>query len=443
MDPALIGKKIKELYPQYAKVDDALLGQKFMLKHGDKGLQSLGLSTTDNTKESATLRKEFSKETKDLGFKELQSSWDKVSNAEKTGAGDLTVIYSYIKALDPTTAVREGEINLTKAAESIPSNIIRAYQRAKQGKVMSPQLRDQMTSEIGRMYNERAKKQQELNAFYSGLATDMGVKPNDVIGGVGEIKLAEISPGVTAPQQDTFGKSLGNLLFGIGKSVADPFVTTARTGALGAQTAGSMALRNVAPQLASQIGRADILGSRGLARQMAEKPEEAFKEQLGASFQLALPKLLGMAGKGVGSIVGKVIPQKGAAAAAAAATGKLKTSGVIKAGEEFVKHEPAAKELWEVVKPTISKKTPAPDLMAKMFDVWKRAYSKGGDVKGNAEAQLYNKLYGAGRKVIEEQAPQLSGEISKLRFLHELPKKAQQASWFALKTAGIGKMLGL
>ena len=102
-----------------------------------------------------------------------------------------------------------------------------------------------------------------------------------------------------------------------------------------------------------------------------------------------------------------------------------------------------AKELWETIKPTIGEKTPAPDLLAKMFDVWKGAYTVGGDVKAKAQDQLYNKLYGAARNVIEKQAPEVSGEISKLRFLHELPKKAQRYTWLGLKVSGIAKLLGL
>lgn len=34
MDPIAIGKKIKEAYPQYAKADDALLGNKYLQKYG-------------------------------------------------------------------------------------------------------------------------------------------------------------------------------------------------------------------------------------------------------------------------------------------------------------------------------------------------------------------------------------------------------------------------
>ena len=44
MDPKTIGRKIKELYPAYANAPDELVGQKFILKYGDKGLTSLGIT---------------------------------------------------------------------------------------------------------------------------------------------------------------------------------------------------------------------------------------------------------------------------------------------------------------------------------------------------------------------------------------------------------------
>lgn len=49
MEPAAIGKKIKELYPQYAKVDDATLGQKYISKYGPaiEGIKSGNLDIKD------------------------------------------------------------------------------------------------------------------------------------------------------------------------------------------------------------------------------------------------------------------------------------------------------------------------------------------------------------------------------------------------------------
>ena len=150
--------------------------------------------------------------------------------------------------------------------------------------------------------------------------------------------------------------------------------------------------------------------------------------------------------KGGISKVLSIFPKKGAMQTAIKTVGELKTERIIEAGTNYVKHNPLAKELWGIIKPTIEKKTQASDVVAKMFDVWKGAYSKTGDVRTTAEAQLYSKLYGAARQTIKDQAPEISKHLDKLRFLHEIPEKvkiAQKGTWMALKATAIGKMLGL
>ena len=440
MDPATIGKKLKQMYPQYQSVDDATLGSKYILKHGDKGLQALGMSTTDSSKDAANLRKEFTAQSKELGYRDLQNAWNKVQSAEKTGAGDLTILYSYIKALDPTSVVREGEINLTKAAESIPSNIIRAYQQAKQGKIMSDKLRSEMTREVGLMYNERAKQQQELNAYYSGLATDMQIDPQKVVGGVGKVDLAKIPQAMPQEQQQGLQGPLAGIL-GLAQGATDFLIpeTKKLPGKVGGIIERQRQREAAQPNTKGDLG-ASLKRALNLTAGFAPDVISSVAPAAGEMALLASGKEIG---KKVGGITSKILPKKGATGALAEKAGTLKTQKLFEAGEEYVKHNPLAKELWETIKPSIQSETQAKDVMAKMFDVWKGAYSKTGDVRSTAEAQLYNKLYGAGRKVIEEQAPELSSQISKLRFLHQLPKQAQKTSWFALKAAGLGKLLGL
>lgn len=183
-------------------------------------------------------------------------------------------------------------------------------------------------------------------------------------------------------------------------------------------------------QIQEAGGRGDIGQAANIAFNPLASPENIQSVASVAGYTL-LPKLLQ---KPLGAIMSR-LPwlNKGATAAAVEATGNLETKAIIRAGEEFIKHEPAAKALWKTVKPTIKDVTPAKDLMSKMYDVWKKAYNVKGDVKGNAESQLYNKLFGAGRKVIEEQAPKLSKEISKLKFMHELPKQTAKITWLLAK----------
>ena len=382
------------------------------------------------TKDAATLRKEFAKETKDSNFRLAQDAYKRTKEVPNTGAGDLSLIYSYIKALDPTSVVREGEINISKATGSVPENLLTAYQRVKEGKLLAKQQRAEYKGEIARFYNEKVKEQQQRNAFYSGLATDMQLDPQKIIGDVGNIQLAEI-PNI--PQQTQNQRLSGPLGFiqGLATGASDFLIpeTKKRVSEFTQNPSALLSLLNPA-------------GSPGISNPITQESVKNIPSLL----ELGVLRGAGGLVKGAISKVGGIFPKKGATAAAAKVAGELDTKPIVKAGEEYVKHNPLAKDLWNTIKPSIGQKTHTSDVLAKMFDVWKGAYSKTGDVRTTAEAQLYNKLYGAGRSVIEKQAPAVSKEISKLKFLHGFPEKiskVQKGTWLALKTTAIGKLLGL
>ena len=458
MDLTAVGKKVKQIYPEYADISDEQLGLKFITKYGkdENTMAALGVQGTGDSKEAANLRKEFAKETKDSNFRLAQDAYKRTQEVPNTGAGDLSLLYSYIKALDPNSVVREGEINISKATASVPENILTAYKRAKEGKLLSDQQRQEYKGEIARFYNEKGKEQQQRNAFYSGLASDMQIDPQKVIGDVGEIELPQVpqfNPTQQQQQQTGLTGNLGDLLFNVGKSVAQPFVTTGQTGILAGQTAGVMGLRNIAPTLASKLGRADILGSQDVARKYSEQPEQAFKEQLGASAQLAAPKLLGLLGKGLGKVGKGVVGTFSKSAigakqkAAEAVAGNLDTTALKEAGEYFVKKiNPAAKSSWETLKTSIGKNTPASELMEKLTSYGSKGYTAAGTKTAIAEGELKRFLLGKGRNIVETQAPDVAKQTAAFKFLYDLPEKAkmaQKATWLGLKATAIGKMLGL
>ena len=211
MDLKAVGQKVKQIYPEYNDISDEQLGLKFITKYGkdENAMAALGVQGTGDVKEAANLRKEFAKETKDSNFKFVQDAYRRTKDVPNTGAGDLSLIYSFIKALDPTSVVREGEINISKATGSVPENLLTAYKRVKEGKLLSDQQRAEYKGEIGRFYNEKAKEQQQRNAFYSGLASDMQIDPQKIIGEYSNLELADIPE---APQQQQLGGPLGGIL---------------------------------------------------------------------------------------------------------------------------------------------------------------------------------------------------------------------------------------
>lgn len=394
-------------------------------------------------KQAATLRKEFNTETKSLGFKEIQNSWNKVRNAQETGAGDLTIVYSYIKALDPTTAVREGEINLTKAAESIPSNIIRTYKRAKEGKVISPELRQEMINEIGRIYNEKARQQQQLNAFYSGLATDMGANPEDVIGGVGEIELAQISE--TPTEKEGIVGPAG-LVVGGGKTLIDFLLPETKR----------VVTESFTRPIGGNITPEEHLAARGNVPKATELALRQTGEFVGRSFPPALELALL---KGTGSLLkkvgGKILKTAGGvitrgprgylagkqAQAAAKTTVKPAVEKIIDAGKQYVQNNPEAQRLFDIHSKTIKKIKDVPSLLERM-KVWGQAYNNASAIKDTTRAQFFDSLYSAGRKEIAEKAPEVSQYRNLLSASYTIPREVSKKGYQALKFTALGRLLG-
>ena len=409
-------------------------------------------------KESVALRKEFSSETKNLGFETMRDSWQKVQKAGETGSGDLTVVYSYIKALDPNSVVREGEINLTKAAESIPSNIIRAYKRAKEGKVLSPEVRNEMVSEIGNLYNEKAKQQQELNAFYTGLANDSGIDPNDVIGKIGEIEFADI-PNAPVKKKGgvTAGGILGGILGGAGGLIVGGPVGAGVGGAIGAGAGG-----------ATENMIKDLLGkqTQTSGEQLGQVSKQAAVTGLSASaLAKFLPGLLGAGGRAIGMNTGNV--------AKVGATGASVKEGIVKVGEKLESLNPAKFMRSEQIKSaeklsnikidpspieqsvkSLINKIPSlqktydeyggvvksikdPKTLLDALDIFKDAYTQSGKVKSGLEPKMLKTLYQSALDTLKTKAPEVATNRTLTKYAIDMPKVAGKALW----RATLGKVL--
>mgnify|MGYP001616151647 FL=1 len=63
---------------------------------------------------------------------------------QDSGLGDLDVIYSVVKVLDPNSVVREGEIALTKQANSLPGKFRLAVDNWNKGRLLTPEMRLQL-----------------------------------------------------------------------------------------------------------------------------------------------------------------------------------------------------------------------------------------------------------------------------------------------------------
>ena len=96
------------------------------------------------------LRKEVDAGSKD--FRLIDSQYQIIKGSSDTGPGDLARIFAFMKAIDPTSAVREGEQASAANAGGVPSAIWSIYNKALGAGKLSPQLRAEFTREAEKIW---------------------------------------------------------------------------------------------------------------------------------------------------------------------------------------------------------------------------------------------------------------------------------------------------
>lgn len=96
---------------------------------------------------------------------------------DPTPKGDMAMVYSYIKALDPDSVVREGEIDLVNANRSIPDRIKGYAQRLATGKSLLPSERQDLLEQAQNMsFTDYNRSRNDIRAFRDNAAR-LGLDP--------------------------------------------------------------------------------------------------------------------------------------------------------------------------------------------------------------------------------------------------------------------------
>ncbi len=189
-------------------IQEAVTGLKYQadLEKYKVELENEKLKAPDYGAESK-LRGEYFTRTKDNKYSDIAQSYDKILNAPDNAAGDLGLIFSFMKLLDPASTVREGEFANAQNATGVPAKVLNAYNNALTGQRLNPNQREEFKG-TARTYVEPVfRQQQEAEQYFTQLARQQGIDPSKIIGGYGQVA-------VPTNQQST-GQS-GNDPLGLG-----------------------------------------------------------------------------------------------------------------------------------------------------------------------------------------------------------------------------------
>src|SRR4029453_14366541 len=97
-------------------------------------------------------------------------------------ASDIAFIYAYMKILDPTSVVREGEFATAQNAASVPDRVRNAYNQAMSGQRLNPQQRTDILGAAGRIAGEAKQAYDSSVQQYATKAQRRNLNPENVTG---------------------------------------------------------------------------------------------------------------------------------------------------------------------------------------------------------------------------------------------------------------------
>lgn len=100
---------------------------------------------------------------------------------QQSGAGDLGLIFSYMKMLDPASVVREGEQVQAVKTGNIGDQLWATYEKVASGEKLTPKQRYNFIRSAAARFNTLTNTQKRLNKHFEGIANEYRISPSLII----------------------------------------------------------------------------------------------------------------------------------------------------------------------------------------------------------------------------------------------------------------------
>jgi len=139
--------------------------------------------SNDSLKNNMDYRKEFNglQSVKDFANRRGALGIVEASASDPSAAGDLSLIFAYMRMLDPGSVVRESEFQLAASAGSLPTIAQAAFEQVKSGRRLTQIQRDDFTKRAKTIYTRATADFGELYEDYEIRAKRMGLTPLDAL----------------------------------------------------------------------------------------------------------------------------------------------------------------------------------------------------------------------------------------------------------------------
>jgi hypothetical protein len=124
------------------------------------------------------LRKEYSDQTK--SYQDVKSAFSRITASQDNAAGDLSLIFNYMKMLDPGSTVREGEFASAQNATGVPSRILNKYNNIISGERLNPGQRKEFIGQAKTLYGQARVQENTVRKGVERIAKGYGLDPQNI-----------------------------------------------------------------------------------------------------------------------------------------------------------------------------------------------------------------------------------------------------------------------
>ena len=146
---------------------------------GERTLKSIPTpkSSSEAIEAGARLRNEYNNHPDVKNYNIVSSAYENILNNQETGAGDIALVFNYMKMLDPTSAVREGEYATAQNSGSLPQTVINAYNRAIKGERLTSEQRNNFIAQAKSQYDTADRRERTVREGIERIGQETGVNP--------------------------------------------------------------------------------------------------------------------------------------------------------------------------------------------------------------------------------------------------------------------------
>lgn len=114
-------------------------------------------------------------------FSSVRDAYGRIqASRQGTGIGDTSLIFSYMKMLDPSSVVREGEFATVQNASGIPQKVMQAYNQALNGQKLADSVRNEIYNTSNSLFQKAQETQGVVTKQYNDRAIAYGI-PTDLV----------------------------------------------------------------------------------------------------------------------------------------------------------------------------------------------------------------------------------------------------------------------